>query len=109
MKRTARGPAIIGILFGAGLLSAQDVPTVIKVESNSISVEVSVTDAAGKPVTNLTQDDFSIFEDGKMQALTGFYSVEAPCSALLLFDRTSSTESQWPLLQAALNQFMDAL
>ena len=104
-----KGIVAIGILFGTGILFAQDSPFVFEVESNSISTEVSVTDAVGKPVIDLTKDAFSIYEDGKLQTLTGFLPVEAPCSALLLFDRTSSTENEWPLLQGALNQFMEAL
>lgn len=109
MNHRIRVLAAIGVLFAAGVLFAQDVPFVMKVDSNSISVEVSVTDSAKKPVSNLTRDAFSIYEDGKRQVLTGFNSVETPYSVLLLFDRSISTESQWPLLQAALDRFVDAL
>jgi VWFA-related protein len=101
--------AIIGVLFGAGLLFAQDAPFVMKLDSNSILVDVSVTDSAKKPVTNLPRDAFSIYEDGKLQELTGFYSVDTPYSVLLLFDRSTSTENQWPLLQTAMDRFVDAL
>jgi VWFA-related protein len=99
----------IGVLFGAGLLCAQDVPFAIKLDSNSILVDVSVTDSAKKAVTNLPRDAFSIYEDGKPQEMTGFYPVDTPYSVLLLFDRSSSTESQWPLLQTAMDRFLDAL
>ena len=81
----------------------------MKLDSNSILVEVSVTDSANKPVTDLPRDAFRIYEDGKLQELTGFYPVETPYSVLLLFDRSSSTENQWPLLQTALDRFFDAL
>lgn len=101
--------AILAFMLGVRVLFAQDVPFIMKLDSNSISVEVSVTDSAKKPVTNLTRDAFSIYEDGKLQETTGFYSVETPYSVLLLFDRSSSTENQWPLLQTALNRFVDAL
>ena len=81
----------------------------MKLDSNSILIDVTVTDSAKKPVTNLPRDEFSIYEDGKLQELTGFYSVETPYSILLLFDRSTSTENQWPLLQTALERFFDAL
>jgi VWFA-related protein len=60
-------------------------------------------------VTNLPREAFSIYEDGKLQELTGFYSVDTPYSVLLLFDRSTSTDNQWPLLQTALGRFFDAL
>ena len=101
--------ATIGVLFVAGLLFAQDVPFVLKLDSNSILIDVSVTDSAKKAVTNLPREAFSIYEDGKLQELTGFYSVDTPYSVLLLFDRSTSTDNQWPLLQTALGRFFDAL
>jgi len=101
--------AIVGVFFAAAMLCAQDAPFVMKLDSNSILVDVTVTDSAKKPVTNLPRDAFRIYEDGKLQELTGFYSVETPYSVLLLFDRSTSTENQWPLLQTALERFFDAL
>jgi VWFA-related protein len=101
--------ASIGVLFGAGLLFAQDAPFVFKLDSNSISVDVTVTDSAKKTVTNLPREAFSIYEDGKLQEISGFYSVDTPYSVLLLFDRSTSTENQWPFLQNALDRFIDAL
>jgi VWFA-related protein len=109
VNRKIRILTVFFVALVAGVLAAQDAPFVLKVDSNAISVEVSVTDASNKPVLNLTRDAFSIYEDGELQPLTGFSSVEAPYSVLLLFDRSVSTENQWPLLQTALVQFVDAL
>jgi len=109
VNRKLRSLTAIGVLFGAGALFSQDAPFVLKVDSNTISLEVSVMDVSNKPVLNLTRDAFSVYEDGKLQPLTGFNSVEMPYSVLLLFDRSVSTENQWPLLQTALEQFVDAL
>jgi VWFA-related protein len=81
----------------------------MKLDSNSILVEVSVTDSLKKPVTNLPRDAFRIYEDGNLQELSGFYPVETPYSILLLFDRSTSTENQWPLLQAAMDRFFEKL
>jgi VWFA-related protein len=39
---------------------------------DSISVDVNVTDRQGRPVTDLTQDDFEIREEGKPQTIEAF-------------------------------------
>jgi VWFA-related protein len=109
VNHKTRALLTIGFLFFTGLILAQEVPFVMKLDSNSILVEVSVTDSLKKPVTDLPRDAFRIYEDGKLQELTGFYPVETPYSILLLFDRSTSTEDQWPLLQTALDRFFEKL
>src|SRR3954464_11555521 len=36
---------------------------------SQVIVNVSVVDKAGKPVENLTRDDFELYEDGKLQTV----------------------------------------
>jgi VWFA-related protein len=43
-----------------------------RVEVNYVEVDAVVTDAAGKIVTDLTQADFEVLEDGKPQTVTAF-------------------------------------
>ena len=47
-------------------------PFSVKVPVNTVLVNVTVTDKAGKPVTDLTIDDFKIYEDGKRQEIQSF-------------------------------------
>lgn len=44
-------------------------PAVFSTTTNEVVVNVSVSDANGKPVTNLTRNDFLLYEDGKQQTL----------------------------------------
>jgi VWFA-related protein len=54
---------------------------VVKITTNLVQVDAVVT-KDGKLVTNLTADDFEIFEDGKRQAITSFaYISNLPSSA----------------------------
>ena len=51
--------------------AADDKDEVIKITTNLVQVDAVVT-KDGKPVTNLTAEDFEIFEDGKRQTITSF-------------------------------------
>ena len=49
-----------------------------RVQVEAIEIDASVTDARGNVVTDLTKDDFEIFEDGKPQSITSFELVNIP-------------------------------
>jgi VWFA-related protein len=53
---------------------AEDSPDtpVLRVTVNLVQVDAVVTDSKGKPVTNLTADDFQVLQDGKPQKITKF-------------------------------------
>lgn len=58
-----------------------DQEDVIKISTNLVQVDVVVT-KDGKMVTDLTADDFEIFEDGRKQTITNFaYISNVPTSA----------------------------
>lgn len=47
-------------------------PGTIRVQVRLVPVDVIVTDAKGRPVTDLKQEDFQIFENGKLQEIRHF-------------------------------------
>jgi len=61
-------------------MSGTTTPFTLKVERNEVPVRVVVRDAQGKPVRNLTKDDFRILDDGKPQVITQFSAEGAPAS-----------------------------
>jgi VWFA-related protein len=63
-------------------------------------------DAANRPLTNLTQEDFTLLEDGQQREIKNFSSVETPYNILALFDCTGSTREAWPFLLKSLNSFL---
>jgi VWFA-related protein len=56
----------------------QQPPLTFKVEVNYVEIDANVTDAQGNFVRSLSRDDFQVFEDGKLQALTAFSMVDIP-------------------------------
>jgi VWFA-related protein len=51
-------------------------PLTAHVDVNVVNVDVTVTDRHGKPVMDLTRDDFEVFEDGKLVKVTNFSVIE---------------------------------
>ncbi|MGH9819708.1 MAG: VWA domain-containing protein, partial [Pyrinomonadaceae bacterium] len=82
---------------------------VIKVDTQLIDVPVVVTDKAGKPILDLKQKNFAVFEDGKRQELSDFSATTAPFEVALLLDTSGSTRSDLQLIQNAAQQFIASL
>ena len=66
-----------------------------------VSLNVTVTDGTGHYVTDLEQDDFSVFEDGVKQDVTFFNRTNLPIALALLLDTSASMESKLPTAQEA--------
>lgn len=95
-------------LFASSLV-AQNPPYSIRVDVPLVSVDVMVSDSNGRPITNLTREDFSILEDGKPQTIQNFSPVDSPYSILLLIDRSIGMQDSWPLMAPALSRFIAQL
>ena len=100
---------IVVIVLCAVLLSAQDGGFQLRVDVPLVSLDVIVTDANGRPISTLTKDDFSVFEDDVPQNIQNFASVDVPYNVLLLFDCSGSTKPQQALLTAAIRRFTTRL
>jgi Ca-activated chloride channel family protein len=71
---------------------AQAVPD-IHVETHLIDTALSVHDAQGLPVSDLTQDDFTVVEDGVPQRIRFFaHNNQLPLSIGLIIDESGSQE-----------------
>lgn len=82
---------------------------VVRVDTQLVDVPVVVTDKAGKPILDLKQNNFAIFEDGKKQDLSDFSATTAPFEVALLLDTSGSTRSDLQLIQNAAQQFIASL
>ncbi|HAF14016.1 MAG TPA: hypothetical protein DCK99_10020 [Blastocatellia bacterium] len=64
---------------------------VISVETTEVMLPVTVRDANGRLVTDLTRDDFQVFEDNQKQPLRDLELRQVPVDAVLMVDASSST------------------
>ena len=54
---------------------------VVRITTNLVQVDASVTDKQGHPVTDLQKDDFEVYEDGRLQPITNFSFVSTGSAA----------------------------
>lgn len=113
-RRRARRLASLLFLVPALSLSlaparAQDEDEVVRVESDLVVLNVTVTDAQGRYVHKLARNEFKIFEDGREQPLSLFSVEETPFAAAILIDTSGSMESRVTLARAAAIRFLDGL
>ncbi len=98
--------------------SGQPIPTpppvddkdeVIRVETNLVTMPVSVLDRDGRFISGLQQKDFKIFEDGVEQKVDYFQSVEQPFTVVLLIDVSPSTQFKIDEIHNAAIAFVNQL
>ena len=64
----------------------------VRLRTDEVVVDASVTDKKGRPVMNLTSDDFDVFEDGVKQNISNFSTPEAPITVTLVVEYSKWTE-----------------
>jgi len=86
---------------------AQEVGETIKIDSSLVEVPVSVTDAAGRPVYNLTARDFQLEENGQLQQIVTLGDPgQSRVEIALLFDITASVHSLFHFERQAAVRFL---
>lgn len=82
---------------------------VLKIETNLVTIPVSVFDRNGRYLPSLRQTDFKVFEDGKEQEVAYFGTSEQPVSVVLVLDTSPSTEYAIEQIQEAAISFVNQL
>jgi len=67
---------------------------VLRVDTEEISLNVRVVNSANRPVGNLNQAHFEIYEDNVLQPVTSFTTAEVPIINALVIDNSRSLRSQ---------------
>jgi Ca-activated chloride channel family protein len=103
--------AVVALVLAAQTapMTAQDPERTFRAGVDIVSLNVTVTDPAGRYVVDLDQKDFAVFEDGVKQDLTFFNRRQQPIALSLLLDSSASMEGRLTTLQTAATNFVRRL
>src|SRR5215213_258089 len=90
---------------------AQD-DDVVRVNTDLVVLNVTVTNKAGQYVKGLKPSDFKVYEDGvevQPNMIASFSLQESPYAAVVLLDSSGSMESRFSLARSAAIRFLDGL
>lgn len=82
---------------------------VVRVNTELVVLNVTVTDSGGQYVHKLSHKDFKVLEDGVEQRVSLFSFEETPFAAAILLDTSGSMETRLTLARAAAVRFLDGL
>jgi Ca-activated chloride channel family protein len=71
-----------------------DPESVVKINTELVTLNVRVIDRNNRPINNVRQEEFHVFEDGVMQPIEIFSQEEVPISYGLAVDTSGSLRSQ---------------
>jgi Ca-activated chloride channel family protein len=81
-----------------------------EIEVNVVELPVTVTDAGGAPITDLKQENFSVFENGKRQTISSFnFASNLPLSLGVLLDHSGSMEKRMDDARVAAVDFFKSI
>ena len=104
-------PLLLVLLFSFTTTLAQD-DDVVRVNTELVVINVTVTDQAGNYVRALRASDFKVFEDGKevdAKMIVGFSLQESPYASVVLIDSSGSMDQRMVLARSAAIRFLDGL
>lgn len=100
------------VLLISPIVQAQDDDDVVRVNTDLVILNVTVTDKNGQYVKALKKSDFKVYEDGKevpASAIASFAFQDAPYAAVVLLDSSGSMETRFSLARSAAIRFLDGL
>jgi len=101
-----RAAHAVALLFFANVFALQaSAQATLRANSSLVQIPVHVTTVSGASVTNLSREDFVLFEDGVEQTITHFSQDDAPVSVGVLLDTSGSMRNKMAKVSAAATEF----
>jgi Ca-activated chloride channel homolog len=91
----------VAAFIGSPASSAQQKPHLFRAAVDVVSLNVTVVDPQNRYVTDLSEQDFAVYEDGARQDLLFFNRSTNPIALSLLIDTSASMENRMQLAQDA--------
>lgn len=95
-------------IFSTGSF-AQQIDDTIKVDTNLVTIGVSVSDSKGRFIEGLQKEDFQIFDNASNQKVSFLLAEEAPVSFGIIYDLHPTTSTQTKLVLNSLTKFTSEL
>lgn len=106
-------PLAAAVLSVPALLAAQAAapvrPPQFRSTVRTVPVYVTVVGDDGRLVTDLTRDDFEVYDDGERQPITVFSNAAQPITVVMMIDRSGSVRASFRLIQDAAAAFVRRL
>ena len=107
---------VISLLILNSAAQSQQKPTtpeqdveVLRINTNLVTVPVSVADRQGRFIAGLKESQFHLYENGVAQKIAFFDNAESPFTVALLLDTSDSTKARLGEIQQAALAFLDQL
>lgn len=96
------------MLTGAVAATLLASPTSAQFKSGTLTVPlfVTVTDSDGRIVPNLVQEDFEVYDNGRLRELTLFENKNTPITVIVMLDTSGSMTLILDRVKAAAEQFL---
>ncbi len=105
-------PLTLAVLVQSQVCRALQEDEVVRVNTDLVVLNITVTDKAGQYVPGLRLADFKIYEDGQEiqpKMISSFSIHESPFASVVLLDTSGSMESRLSLGRSAAIRFLDGL
>jgi Ca-activated chloride channel family protein len=107
-----RFPFLIALLLITAVTALPQDDDVVRVNTELVLLNLTVTDKSGQYVKGLKAADFKVYEDGvevKPELIASFSLQESPYAAVVLLDSSGSMEARFTLARSAAIRFLDGL
>jgi len=93
------------MLLGGGVTALAQQPT-FRTDTRTVALYATVTDAQKRLVPDLTQEDFEILDNDKLQGVDLFVNEVQPITVVVMLDTSASMTGNLKLLEQAAEQFL---
>ena len=94
------------VMVSARAQEPQDPQSKFKVSTNQVALYVTVTDTTKRLVPDLVEDDFEVYDNGKLQTVTAFDNRPLPITVVVMLDTSGSMTLALDLVKSAAEQFL---